>query len=150
MLLTNLDVESGLVNGSIGIIKTISLTLKGAYIDVAFIIRSGIRLVRLTPVKECHDGYSLWQFPIVSSYATSVHKVQGMTIDSIVVGDIRNFWCSQQLYVALSRVKSINDIKFLQPDDRPLGFTLEDLREQGKKRGKIEDAIFNYGLRFDF
>jgi len=105
-----LDVESGLVNGSIGIIKTISLTLKGAYLDVAFIIKSGIQLVRLTPVKEFYNCYFKMAFS--NSFVICYKRAQNPGNDYKFNRGIRNFWFSQRLYVALSRVKSITTLNF--------------------------------------
>lgn len=44
-------------------------------------------------------------FPIQLAYATTIHKAQGATLDSMVC-DLRNLWEPGQAYVALSRLKS--------------------------------------------
>ena len=77
----------------------------------------------------------------------SVHKVQGMTINSLTICDIRKFWCSQQLYVAISRVTNEDKIQFLQPDDRPNGFLMTDLYDTIFKYGSIADNVMREGIR---
>ena len=55
------------------------------------------------------------QFPLMLAYACTVHKVQGLTLDSVVISfDLRkqrNF-NPGQMYVAISRVKSFSGLFF--------------------------------------
>eukprot|EP00111_Clytia_hemisphaerica_P014933 TCONS_00043982-protein len=53
------------------------------------------------------------QFPIVPSYACTVHKVQGLTLEKIVVSfqlNKQTYFNPGQIYVALSRVTSLNGL----------------------------------------
>lgn len=45
------------------------------------------------------------QIPLAPAYAITVHRSQGQTYDKVIVKP--NFWTYGQLYVALSRVKTI-------------------------------------------
>lgn len=49
------------------------------------------------------------QLPLKSAYAMTIHKSQGLTLDKVHVFNEKLF-APSQLYVALSRVKSINDV----------------------------------------
>lgn len=48
-------------------------------------------------------------FPVQLSWATTIHKSQGATLDSAWV-DLTRFWEAGQAYVALSRVRNSNDL----------------------------------------
>lgn len=51
------------------------------------------------------DAY-IEQFPIAPAYAMTIHKVQGLTLDKIVLNP--GTFATGQLYVALSRVRSMD------------------------------------------
>jgi ATP-dependent DNA helicase PIF1 len=49
------------------------------------------------------------QIPLIPAYALTIHKSQGLTLDSAIV-DCENIFVSGQLYVALSRVKKMEGL----------------------------------------
>jgi len=49
------------------------------------------------------------QFPFKLAWAISIHRSQGLTLDSAKI-DISNVFCSGQSYVAISRVSSVDNI----------------------------------------
>ena len=61
------------------------------------------------------------QFPLCISYAVTVHKSQGMTLDKVVVDISDRQYTSSLAYVAVSRVKTLHGLMF----DKP--FTLDDM-----------------------
>ncbi len=55
-------------------------------------------------------------FPLNLGWALTVHKVQGMTLDRAYIELNRNFFASRQAYVALSRVRDIQNLHLLSYD----------------------------------
>lgn len=54
--------------------------------------------------------------PIKTSYALSIHKSQGMTIDSVELDLGSNIFAHGQTYTALSRAKNLKSIKIINVD----------------------------------
>ena len=140
MLTVNVDVSDGLVNGARGTVADILRTSgKVSLVLVNFDnSRGGITAIQKSHYREQyphavpisrHEAVfrisrnktaevSRTQFPLVLSWATTIHKVQGLTLDKIVVDMKGGRFAAGQAYVALSRVKTLDSlfIKNFSPD----------------------------------
>jgi len=58
-------------------------------------------------------------FPVNLAYAATIHKAQGLTLDSVQV-DLRRLWEPGQAYVALSRVPSSSQLILTGWDERSI------------------------------
>jgi len=107
MLIYNLNVMKGLVNGSRGIVVDF---LEDGNVLVEFL--DG-RRVPIGPHKwelENYKGAYRSQYPLRLAWACTVHKAQGATLDSALIDiGVDTFECGQA-YVALSRVKSLESL----------------------------------------
>lgn len=115
MLLKNLSIENGMVNGSIGVVE--GFTTEG--VEVKF--SSGRTLV--TPdewnIKEQNLSFenkiyyiivaTRIQIPLKLAWATTCHKIQGATLDRAEI-DLNEAFAAGQAYVALSRVRNLESL----------------------------------------
>ena len=118
MLITNMDQDAGLVNGSRGVITGYSL--------------SGLPIVRFLGCKDpvIIDRANWWladypdigraQIPLRIAYAVTTHKAQGATLDVALVDIGPSTFEYGQAYVALSRVRSLGGLYVYKFDPRKI------------------------------
>lgn len=113
MLLHNLDLDGGLVNGSRGVVS-------------GFV--GDIPVVKFLNGRELVIDYHVWeveeqdkkimriiQIPLKLAYALTIHKCQGCSLDYAEI-DLETVFEFGQAYVALSRVKNINGLSIIGID----------------------------------
>jgi len=107
MLIKNLSVEEGLVNGSVGTIDSFTMD---KYPIVSF--DNGVRM-EILPVEwsvEMGDDCSkAVQIPLMLCWALTCHRVQGLTLDKAVM-TLGDAFCEHQVFVALSRVRRLEGL----------------------------------------
>ncbi|XP_057843282.1 uncharacterized protein LOC131052713 [Cryptomeria japonica] len=118
MLIANLWIEVGLVNGAIGLIKTIVYENNTKppdlpkYVVMQFKDYNGppwdIAHPKDIPILPITQGRRT-QVPLTMSWAITIHKSQGLTLDRATI-DIGNTEKQGLTFTAISRVKSIDGI----------------------------------------
>jgi len=107
----NIDIYEGIVNGTRGVIKHLH--------DNSVIIKDTEgRLYNISYFKDIinetkTDKYHISHMPLKVSYALSIHKSQGMTIDALEIDLGENIFTCGQGYTALSRAKNLKSIKII-------------------------------------
>jgi ATP-dependent DNA helicase PIF1 len=115
------DPELKYVNGTLGTITR----LKDSEVRVELL--SG-RVIDLKPTSfsvldaEGNPAATATNFPLNLAWACTIHKAQGATLDKAHV-DLRGVWEHGQSYVALSRVRSLDDLTL--EGYTPNGFKLD-------------------------
>lgn len=108
MCTINLDQENGIINGSQG--KVIDFNDKKEPIVKFEYKQIIIPISKHTWYNEQFDDYGLCQIPLILSWAITIHKSQGITLEHAKINIGSNIFEYGQSYVALSRVKSLNGL----------------------------------------
>lgn len=131
ILLKNIDVKEGLVNGARGVIdsfrkaKTADLKQRGQgrtredlqygveHWPVVRFANGSTRLIMSEKWSTTSGGKEIakrLQVPLAPAWALSIHKAQGMTLDRVTVS-LENIFEDGQAYVALSRVTGLGGLR---------------------------------------
>jgi ATP-dependent DNA helicase PIF1 len=109
MLIWNIDVLSGLVNGSRGVIT------KFARGQPVIVFDNSLEITIEKIDFEVDMGSDILvrkQFPLILAWALTIHKCQGATL-SHVITDLSKVFCNAQSYVTLSRVRALDSLYLL-------------------------------------
>lgn len=113
LLIKNLDVSLGLVNGSIGTVEE----LFDESVKVKFDNGVSQLITNASWELDIDDSKIIGnQIPLMLAYAITIHKSQSLSLDSAVL-DLADCFCNHMVYVALSRVRSLDGV-FLKSFDK--------------------------------
>jgi len=138
MLITNLDPELGLVNGSRGVITNICGVTKLPVVE----FMNGIKKT-IGWHEWAIDGFpfaSRSQIPLRLSYAITIHKSQGSTLDCALIDVGLGTFEYGQAYVALSRVTSLEALYVYE--FHPMAFRTHPKVEAFYKSLGLEKSLF--------
>ena len=126
MLISNLWVEMGLVNGAIGTVKAICYQNGGPpdlplAVMVKFDKYCGPTFhdgtIPITPIRHSWSSSgvqcSRLQVPLKLAWAVTIHKSQGLTLDKVVIDIGKREFSSGLTFVACSRVRQLQDLLFV-------------------------------------
>ena len=106
VLLVNLDIDNGLVNGSRGVITNFRMDTP----IVKFVNGMEIPIISYSWEHEGNPTYIRKQIPLKLAWATTIHKSQGQTLDLVEIDIGDNIFECGQTYVAMSRVKTLEGL----------------------------------------
>lgn len=106
LLIKNLDVSLGLVNGSIGTVKD--------FINNQVIVEfdNGVteKIGKIEWELEMDNSKIVaTQIPFMLAYSITIHKSQSLSLDKAIL-DLADCFCNHMVYVALSRVRSLEGL----------------------------------------
>jgi ATP-dependent DNA helicase PIF1 len=149
MLKVNLDISQELVNGSRGIITDI-ICSAGTNVGTACIVKFKNSIHRIEKnVWDFQDTDAIAsrsQIPLILAWATSIHRCQGLTLESAVCDIGKNIFTAGQTYVSLSRVRNFASLYLSEFDPKSVivdqsALTFE--KEMKKKEKEYETKLLN-------
>lgn len=116
MLIVNIDIDAGLVNGSRGVV--VGFTEEG-FPKVKFLsVREPVTIDRSHWWLDDFERIGRSQIPLRVAYAVTIHKSQGSTLDCALVDVGSSTFEYGQAYVALSRLRSLEGLYIWKLDPR--------------------------------
>ena len=117
VMLTMNMLGDGLANGSQGIIKELGEN----YVTVLF-PKDKLFKVCLAPhyLLVGRKFYVRFQVPLMLSWACTIHKTHGLTMEKAIIDLGPNVFAPSQAYVALSRVRTIKGVYLLRYDPKSI------------------------------
>jgi ATP-dependent DNA helicase PIF1 len=122
MYLNNAKFESGICNGSIGIVTAIDIVTTPSNPAIYVQFPSSNSVTTLPVIRDTvyfnHYGCpgSRCQFPILPAYALTIHRAQGLTLPHVSLYLDDSIFEPGQAYVALSRARRLTDIHIVSFD----------------------------------
>ncbi len=152
MLLVNKK-EQNLHNGSRGVVVSLGLSIAVRFLDGS-LHHFPLHLFEYKDARGELEG-SRSQYPFALSYAMTIHKAQGSSLDYVVV-DLNGCFAEGQAYVAVSRARTLEGLEIrgfdrscVKTDPRVVAYfndivsDKEVLEWHAQKQGKSVDEVRN-------
>ena len=142
MLKRNRDVESGLVNGSLGTVIDFSIINRNSqpYVNSIAIqfnnLQSPVNIERESVSFEVLKSvyYTRRQFPVITAFAITVHKSQGLSLETAIVDAGPATFGPGMIYVGLSRVTMLSGLHLIDFDSKKLSCDMKAIKEYNRLR----------------
>ena len=106
MCIANLDLELGIANGTTGIV----VDFTPEKLPIVQFDKHKIVIGKKQWKSENVPGISVFQIPLILAWGITIHKAQGLTLDKAIIDIGKDLFEAGQMYVALSRIKSLEGV----------------------------------------
>jgi hypothetical protein len=112
MLRRNIDTKAGLVNGALGTV--VSITDSHVCVDFDHISEPyKVERVRSKFIWLKNFSIIRKQYPLILAFAITIHKCQGLSLNSAIIDLSNKVFSPGMAYVALSRVRSLSGLHLI-------------------------------------
>ena len=145
MLRRNIDTKTGLVNGALGTVLSISKDLITIQFDH---ISRPYDVDRVQTKFMVMKNFYIYreQFPLILAYAVTIHKCQGLSLDCAIVDLSDKVFSAGMAYVALSRVRSLAGLHLSAFDPKSIIVSTSCLKEINRLRGTFRNDLPLYQM----
>jgi len=106
--LVNLNVEGGICNGSLG--KVVNFDPVSNHPIILFRNGQTMTIERYSWQNSDYPSICVSQYPLALSFANTIHKLQGASLDMALMDLGHSIFTEGQIYVALSRIRSLDGL----------------------------------------
>ena len=107
MVTRNIDTLNGIVNGTRGVV----VDFCDEYVTIKLVSGKLYDIFYFNVILE--DDIDFKYIPLILSWAMSIHKCQGATLDAIEIDIGDTIFADGQVYVAISRAKNKKSVKII-------------------------------------
>ena len=86
------------------------------------------------------------QFPLILAYAVTIHKCQGLSLDSAIIDLSDQVFAAGMAYVALSRVRLLSGLHLLALDCKAFSISVPSLKEVNRLRETFQKDLKLYSI----
>ncbi|XP_058789764.1 ATP-dependent DNA helicase pif1-like [Phymastichus coffea] len=149
MIRRNIDVSIGLVNGTIATVITVSKGKTGIdSVTIKLQSNQEYSIKRLEYQFQIMDQVFITreQFPFCLSYAITIHKSQGLSLENAVVEAGNSIFSCGQTYVALSRITKLEGLHLINFDPSSIKANESAIREYNRLRKEHRPDLDTYNI----
>ena len=145
MLRRNIDTKTGLVNGALGTVLSISKDLVTVQFDHVSKPYDVDRVQTKFMVMKNFYVYRE-QFPLILAYAVTIHKCQGLSSDCTIVNLSDKVCSAGMAYVALSKVRSLAQLHLSAFDPKSIMVSTSCLKEVNRLTEAFRNNLSLYQI----
>lgn len=106
MCISNLDLNLGIANGTTGLV----IDFTEEKLPIVQFDKHKIVIGKKEWKSDNVPGISVFQIPLILAWGITIHKAQGLTLDKAIIDIGKDLFEAGQMYVALSRIKSLQGV----------------------------------------
>ena len=145
MLCRKVDTKTGLVNGAIGTV--LSITVNHVTVQFEYTIEP-YKVEKVKSKFTVMKNFCVYgkQFPLILVFAVTIHKCQDLSLDCTIADLFDEVFCAGMAYIALSRVCFLSGLYLAAFDPKSILVSHSCLKEVNRLRGTYSNDLPQYSV----